>query len=132
MARKAKEAAASNGFDPETCRDLIGRLDDCRAEKLSVHGSYMADCGVIAGKVRGIYDEAKERNIPVRPLKKFVAARVKLGEARKIISDLEKDDRDLAHLIAEAAGDDSAMPLFVFAKARKKRGAAGGDETRAS
>lgn len=126
MAKRAKEAG--NGYDPALMRDLMGQLDDVHAEYLSAQGGWMAQAKGIRAKNAPIYDEAKEKGVDPKVLRKLWNARLKIQAGKKVINDLERDDRQAAEMMADALGDQDTAPLFQFAKRRRR---ASGEAARA-
>lgn len=123
MARKAKDTGA-NGVDAEVMRDAMGQLKECADQLSSEKGRYMQACGVIRQRMAAVYDEAAEKGATKKEMRAIFKASETLAKAKKIIADLENDERDRAGMMADALGDDELAPLFVFAKRRRKRGEA--------
>lgn len=130
MARKAREG--TNGFEPEVVQDIMGRLDENATQLASLKGTYMRDAQLIRADKAAILDEAAEKGLPKRTVAKLFKARQRLASAKKIIADLEPDDRDLASVMADALGSDETAPLFVFAKATRGKRKRNGETASAS
>jgi len=115
MARGRKKTAlkvvSSNGFDPDVLRELVGRLDEIDAAKLSEKGKFMKRMRELNDDVKDVFKEAKARGIPTKPLRAELKVRDLLRKASDTREALEAEDAEQATLIAEALGDYADLPL---------------------
>ncbi|UYO50305.1 DUF2312 domain-containing protein [Rhodopseudomonas palustris] len=111
----AKDAKASNEYDPELVKQLVGKIEGYHADLRSEHGSYMQACQSIRQDIGNVYEEAKARGIPKKHLKLMVQTRQKIAAARSAIEDLEHDEQMSVLMLAEAFGDAKDLPLFQSA-----------------
>jgi len=118
MARQANE---TNNYSGEVVQSLVSRIEEIFDDLDSERGRYMQACGVLRKRIGDAYDEAKARGIPKKELKTFVTARLTMAKARRLLDDLEDDQRETVELLAEAFGDSADLPLF---KARLERASA--------
>jgi hypothetical protein len=110
MARDA--ADIGNGFKPEVVQNLVRKIEGYFSDLDHERGVYMKRCRDIRDRVSAVYDEAVGHDIPKKELRKFVTARIKLEAARKVLADLEDDQRETVQMLAEAFGDAADLPLF--------------------
>jgi hypothetical protein len=111
MAKPAE--ATTNGFEAAVVQDLTNKIENCFDDLESERGSYMRRCRSIRERIRNIYDEGKARGVPKDEFRAFVKGRQALAKARKILEDLEQDQRETVELLAEAFGDAADLPLFA-------------------
>lgn len=114
MAKPAKEAAATNEYDPKVIQNLVGKIDQHFADLASEQGSYMQRCRTIRESIAATYDEGKARGVPKKELRAFVSGRQKLAKARAVLDDLEPDQRQTVEMLAKAYGDAADLPLFAY------------------
>lgn len=110
MARDATDLP--NTFSTEVVQNLVYKIEGYFADLDHERGVYMKRCRDIRDRIVATYDEAKARGIPHKELRKFVTARMKLEAARKVLADLEADQRETVQMLAEAFGDAADLPLF--------------------
>ena len=108
----AKDASETNNYSAEIVQDLVSRIEGTFEDLDSARGRYMQECGVLRKRIAGIYDEAKARGVPKKELRTFVSARMTMAKARKLLDELEDDQRETVELLAEAFGDSADLPLF--------------------
>ena len=119
MPRKAREG--TNGIDPEVMKSAFADLDSIEEELASEKGAYMQRCQQIRARRALVFDEADAKGATKTELKALFKAHRRIASARKVIADLEKDQRDRANMMADALGNDDLMPLFVAASRRRRR-----------
>jgi hypothetical protein len=108
----AKPADAKNTFDPAVVKSLVGKIEGYFDDIESERGSYMRRCRSIRESITAVYDEAKARGVPRKELRAFIKGRQRLEKARKVLADLEAEERETVELLAEAFGDAADLPLF--------------------
>ena len=118
----AKPADSTNAFDPKVVQNLVNKIDKLFSDIDSERGRYMKRCRDIRESIQAVYDEGKARNIPKKELRVFVTARIKLEKARKVLEDLEADQRETVEMLAEAFGDAADLPLFQSKLSRAASG----------
>jgi len=116
MARDASDIP--NGFNTEVVQNLVYKIEGYFSDLDHERGVYMKRCRDIRDRIGAVYDEADGRGVPKKELRKFVTARVKLEAARKVLADLEQDQRETVQMLAEAFGDAADLPLFEHRMAR--------------
>ncbi len=122
----AKPAEATNTFESAVVKSLTGKIDGYHADLESERGSYMRKCRGIRESITAAYDEAKARGIPKKEFRAFITGRQKLEKARKVLADLEPEQRETVEMLAEAFGDAADLPLFA-SKINRTAHAAKGD-----
>lgn len=108
----AKAADTRNTFDPVLVQSLVNRTEGLFADLDSERGVYMKKCRDIRESIAAVYAEADARGIPKKEFRVYVKARMSLDKTRKILEDLESDQRDTVELLADAFGDAADLPLF--------------------
>jgi hypothetical protein len=120
----AKAADASNTFDPALIQNLVGKIEGYFSDLDSERGTYMQRCRGIRESISAVYDEAKARGVPKKELRVFVNGRQALEKARRVLADLEAEQRETVEMLAEAFGDAADLPLFANKIKRTADGAA--------
>jgi uncharacterized protein (UPF0335 family) len=110
MAKDARHG--NNGYDSATVQNLVGRIENLFNEIATLREKFAEECKPIREDIKSVFDEAPARGIPKKELRKFVAARMKLEAARKVLNDLEADQRETVEMLADAFGDAADLPLF--------------------
>jgi len=109
----AKPAKQSNTYDPDLVKSLVGRIEGHFSDLDTERGKYMNACRSIRDDIAGIYEEAKARGVPKKELRAFVSSRQKLEAARRVLEELEQEQRATVEMLAEAFGDAKDLPLFA-------------------
>ena len=108
----AKNATQGNGFDPDIVKNLVSRIENLFGEIDTLREQFVEECKPLREDIKSVFDEADARGIPKKELRKFITARMKLDAARKMITDLEADQRDTVEMLSIAFGDAADLPLF--------------------
>jgi len=103
--------AGTNGFDPDVLHALVDRIEGVVEDLLSERGSYMSKCRSMREDIANIYDEAKARGIPTKPLKKAVKARELTRKIEALRVDFDLIERETYDQIRHALGDLADTPL---------------------
>lgn len=120
MARKMKDDASAkpkakaghNGFDPAVLSSIVERIEGVFVDLDSERGSYMKKCQSLREDISNLYDEAKARGIPPKPLKKAVKARELNRKIEALRADLEDMvDQESYDQIRQCLGDLADTPL---------------------
>jgi hypothetical protein len=111
---------ATNGFDPDQLRGIVGKIEQCFADLLSERGAYMNRCRGIREGITAAYDDAKAAGIPKDALKKAVKTRELERKIAEHVAAMEADTRENYELIRAALGDFGDLPLGAAALDRAK------------
>lgn len=111
----AKPANTPNTYDPDVVKNLVSRIEGYHTDLASERGAYMNRCRSIREDIDGVLEEAKARGVPKKELRTLVRARQKLEAARRVIDELEPEQRTTVEMLAEAFGDAQDLPLFKSA-----------------
>jgi hypothetical protein len=109
----AQPASATNTFDPTIVKPIVDKIEGFLADLDSERGSYMQRCRSIRDSMSSAYEEGKARGIPKKELRALVRTREKLRAARRVLDDLEPEQRQTVEMLAEAFGDAADLPLFA-------------------
>jgi uncharacterized protein (UPF0335 family) len=109
----------SNGYDPQTVKGLISRIEECEAEILREHMTYMGKVKELREDIGEILEEGKSKGIPRKALKLVIKTRKKQAELEAIREDLEGDEQDSYDLLRHALGDLADTELGQQAMARQ-------------
>lgn len=121
MAKPASEAATvRNGFDTDTVRKIVARIDRLYADLDSERGESMARCKVIRDDIAEVYKEAENKGLPRKELKTVVKLRRFEQKAKRAYEELELDQRANFEMLIAAGGVDD-LPLWRAAAQREQR-----------
>lgn len=110
-------------YDAETAQRFIDEIEKCKAEKLSRHSAYMAECAGISGRIKDWKDRAVEAGIARKPLNAELKRRDLQGKIDGLTDDFEADELEELEDLQEALGVFVDTPL-----GRAAMGKAEGDE----
>lgn len=111
--------AGHNGFEPETVKGFVARIERLHKDIASEKGSYAQAIGVIRGDIKEIFDEAKDAGIPKKELKAVIKTRALEARVAAARDDLEAEQQDTYDNIRLALGDLADTPLGEAATAGK-------------
>jgi uncharacterized protein (UPF0335 family) len=116
------QSSSGNGYDQDTLRSVVKRIEGCFTDLLSERGAYMARCRGIREGITAAYDDAKAAGIPKKELRLLVKNRERERKIADSIAELEADEQQTYEMIAESLGDFGDLPLgrAALAKARPK------------
>jgi|SRR4029077_2086027 len=107
--------APTSGISSKIVRPLVERIEACFTERNNSLKAHNSRCAQIKSKVELLYEEARQKGVPVKGLKNYIASRQRLRALRQTIEALPPDQQQVVQLIAEANGDLNDLPLFKFA-----------------
>lgn len=111
QAAKPKSKAGHNGFDPAVLNSIVDRIEGVFEDLLSERGTYMLKCRRLREDIANLYEEAKARGIPQKPLKKAVKARDLVRKMEALRQELDMVDQESYDQIRHALGDLADLPL---------------------
>ncbi len=103
--------SGSNEIDSAEAQGVVGQIENCLAELLSLRGSYMADCKRVREQIKGIKEEAVEAGIPRKALNLELKRRDFEKRIASLMQSADEDDAALADQIRAALGDFADSPL---------------------
>jgi hypothetical protein len=119
---KRMSAKSVREFDDSDVQEFAEAILEEHDKLASEKGAYMKRCGTIRERIDGHYDEAEEKGIPRKALRKNVKRLLLQRQIAKIPADLEgQDAKDYAH-VAEALGDFADTGLGAAALRAAKNG----------
>lgn len=117
MADEATPKPAGNGYDPDITTEFVKRIEALHGDLASERGDYMQRCKGIREDISTVFDEAKEKNIPKKALKKVIKIRALEAKAASERDDADQDVQDSIDAIRHALGDLDGTPLGAAAVA---------------
>ena len=115
MAKQATPAA-TNGFDRDKVKGFVNRINNLKEDLEKERGASMRRCKDIREDIKGVFAEAKDVNIPVKPLKAVIKARELERRAAAQRDGLaDSDEMDKFDLLQEALGPLAGTPLGMAA-----------------
>jgi hypothetical protein len=121
MARRAKKKEAngetnvtpirSNGLDTKLTTGFLDRILNLYVALDGERSDYMLECKSIRKDMSVIYDEAKDKGVPMRGLKCAVKKRLLELKIDRIRDDLDGEDLDDYDMVLQALGDLGDTPL---------------------
>jgi hypothetical protein len=107
MAKHAKD----NSPEEEDVRAAVSNIEQCFTELASERGSYMSKCRRIRDTMASHYDEAANKGIAKKLLKKIVKERELERKIDALTIDLEPDERSELEMLVEKLGEFANTPL---------------------
>lgn len=98
----------------------LKQIEELIAALESERGDFMAKCKQIRADIKGVYREAKEDNIKLRPLKGLVRYRVLQRKQAAIVRSMPADDLDEYEELIETLGE---LGRAAVTRAKRERGA---------
>jgi uncharacterized protein (UPF0335 family) len=120
MARRARKdkaaegnggAVRANGLDSDLTKSFLDRVLNLYGDLNTERGTYMRQCKDIREDMAAIFDEAKDKGIPMRALKGAVKKRLLEMKIEKIRDDLDGEELDNYDMVLQALGDYGDTPL---------------------
>jgi uncharacterized protein (UPF0335 family) len=118
MAKKPK--AISNGYDQKQLEGYLTEIDAADAALDKLRSAYMNKCKGPRGDIAGVFEAAKEADIPVRAFKTIVKNRRLDRRKAANIAKLEADDADNYDTLVASLGDFIDLPLGQAAADRAR------------
>jgi len=106
----AKQANYSNGFDNETVKKFLARIDNLYEGFETKRADFRND-------LKALYEDAEEKHLPVDELKKLVKVRRDIAKHERMFEALDAEARERMEQLAIPAGLDD-LPLFKAADER--------------
>ena len=122
MARKANEQI--NTPDAEDVKAAVAAIEHGLADLASERGRYMNLCKKIRDMMALDYEEAANKGIAKKLLKKMIKARELERKIDALVIDLEPDEASELEMLQEKLGDFIATPLGSAALQRAEARAA--------
>lgn len=122
MARKANEQI--NTPDDEDVKAAVSAIEHGLADLASERGRYMNLCKKIRDMMALDYEEAANKGIAKKLLKKMIKARELERKIDALVIDLEPDEASELEMLQEKLGDFIATPLGSAALQRAEARAA--------
>ena len=117
---KAMTTTATNGFDQELVRDLVGQIESHLVDLLSERGVYMAKCKAIRARIGEVYEVARDRGVDKKALRQVIHTRELERKIEDSIAKLEADTRETYEMLEAALGDFGDTPLGAAALSAKR------------
>jgi uncharacterized protein (UPF0335 family) len=91
---------------------FVRRVESLMDELATLRGRYMAECKAVRGEIKDVYKDAKDEEVPVKPLKALIRYRELERKQNEIAAGLD-DMTDLAdyQTLVEALGEFGDTPL---------------------
>lgn len=114
----AKPANSTNGFDNETVKKFLSRIDNLYEGLDTARAEFRND-------LQQLYEEAEHKHLPVNELKKLIKVRRDIKKHERMFEALDAEARTRMEQLAIPAGLDD-LPLFRAADERETVDAATG------
>jgi hypothetical protein len=115
-ARKAAEA--TNSPSEDDVQAAVANIEQCYNDLLSERGLYMQRCKRIRETMAGDYDNAVDKGISKKLLKKIIKGREFERKISALTDDLEDDERSEHQMLVEKLGEFANTPLGKAALAK--------------
>jgi hypothetical protein len=112
---------ATNGYDQDQVKGIVGRIEQCFSDLLSERGAYMNRCRGIREGITSAYDDAKAAGIAKKELKALIKTRELERKISAQFAELEADEQANYQMIKDALGDFADLPLGEAAVERAKK-----------
>jgi hypothetical protein len=122
MARKANQAI--NTPDDEDVKAAVAAIEHGLADLASERGRYMSLCKKIREIMAGDYEDAANKGVPKKLLKKIIRERELARKIDALVLDLEPDEASELDMLKDKLGDFVATPLGSAALQRAEARAA--------
>jgi uncharacterized protein (UPF0335 family) len=120
MAKAPKPKIVRNGYDQQLLKGYLEEIDAADQTLERLRSEYMNKCKGPHEDIAGVFEAAKEADIPVRALKTIVKNRRLDRRMANNVAKLEADDADSYEALVAALGDFIDLPLGQAAVERKR------------
>jgi uncharacterized protein (UPF0335 family) len=114
------EALQGNGFDREVTERLLRDIDAADAQLASLKGEYMEECKAPREDIANVFQQAKDKGLPVRAFRALVKNRRLDRQMHANVNRLEDDDQANYDALLVGLGDFIDLPLGQAAERRAR------------
>jgi uncharacterized protein (UPF0335 family) len=100
-----------NGYEDSDALQIIERIEEMEAKKKSIMAAAMSECAQVSKKIKDVFGEAKQVNIPLQPLRATLKRR---ALERKIEAIDETIPDDLVDVYEDMTGQFALFDMRPF------------------